>query len=150
MTGQIPTFLEDLQKFVEGVGGRWTLVIAMTEQESIDKAGWLADGSRDFFSVTPAMQAAMKNEVMIAFREKLERRDFRSPETVLVLAAEAARQHILKRFERGGFDMRLAPLSPMWLRYKASKGWDSRVGIATRALYKDVKERARFSFVRAR
>lgn len=149
MTGQLPTFLEDLQKFVQAVGGKWTLVIALTESESIDKAGWLADAQRDFFSVTPAMQAAMKNEVMLAFRDKLERRDFRSPETVLVIAAEAARQHILKRFERGGFDVRLKALSPMWLRYKAARGWDHRVGIAQRGLLNDVKA-ARFSFVRAR
>lgn len=149
MTGVVPTLLEDLKRFVEAIGGRWTLVIAMGDPASIDKAGWLFDAGRDFFSVTPAMQAAILSEMMIALRTKLDRRDFRAPETVMVLAAEAARKHILKRFERGGYDVKLTALSPMWLRYKRNNpAMDPRVGIAYGTLYRDVKVRARFSFAR--
>jgi hypothetical protein len=129
---------EHLIRFVRELGGTWELRIRLRETESLAKAQFLRDDGRDFFSVTPQMQA----RVMAALKRELAQalRGGRTPRDYLAVAAEAAKEHILWRFETGGGEMNPRPLSARYLAYKRRHVWlRERVGWAYGTLYRDVK-----------
>lgn len=131
--------LEAIASFVESLGGTHSVVIEAREQRSLDLATYLANAGRDFFSVTDQMRSDVAAEMVNAAQAMPLKPE--SSQTLMELGAQAARRVILRRFETGGYDVGLKPLSPAYAAFKRRHSYlyDQRVGIATGRLYRDVK-----------
>ena len=123
--------LDALIAQVRQIGRGWTVVLEL-DQASVNKAHWLAARGRDFFSVTPAMRDAVAREVVAEVRSG-------GLAVVERVAPEAIRRHIVRRFEAGGVDTSLTPLTDRYLRWKLRHGLDPRIGIAHRDLLNAVQ-----------
>jgi len=123
--------LDSLLRQVREIGGAYEVRIELS-RESVEKAVWLRDSARDFFSVTPSMQGSVARAVMAAARAG-------GLVTLASVAPEAIRAHIVRRFEAGGYDMQLRRLNPEYRAWKIAKGFDRRIGIMTGALLDNVR-----------
>jgi hypothetical protein len=128
-TRNTPAF-DALLRDCQQIGGRYIVEIRLS-QESVDKANWLADKERDFFSVTESMKGAVAKACVEAVRQG-------GLATITQVAPEAIRRHIILRFARGGYDMRLRRLSPKYAAWKQKKYDETRIGILTGDLFHDV------------
>ena len=133
--------LEALKAVIHGMGRTHELAIEVREAKSVDKAEWLRAADRDFFSVSTSMQSEMLAAVRIALPAVLATGN---PTPAYDAVKEAARRVILRRFEQGGWDRRLRPLSPAYAAHKRREpALDDRVGIAYGTLFRDIRT-ARF------
>lgn len=139
--------LEEIADFAERIGGAWTLAIEIRDERLISVAGWLADAGRDFFSVTPEMQSEVAASLSNAFAQMQFAESFSAGSLddaaarALQIAADTCKAIVLKRFEQGGYDVELKPLSPAYAAYKRRHSYilDQRIGIAYGTLYRAVK-----------
>lgn len=126
--------LERLRATLRDVGGTHEVVLTGLPAAEAAKLAHLKASGRDFLSLAgPHARAQIVSYVRAEAQAAVARGDMR---TFRFAQAIDAGLHALVRlrFERGGNDVRLAPLDPGYVRWKAAHGKDPRVGIATGAL----------------
>lgn len=111
---------------------------AAPRQPSLAKvAGWFAFGTtrqpaRNLFEVNDAMREAITGDLIERFLADV--RDGRTPPNrgALNLAmAYRFKAYVIERWEEGGGDLTVAPLSPEHLARKALLGYPARIGTMT-------------------
>lgn len=125
-TGKLDAFVATLSAFA---GRKIVMPDGLPEAVRIKLEHLRATG-RDFFQETPGLKAA----IVAAIRAKLTGGRINAADWDEAVA-EAVKAFVLARFQSGGGDVSLAPLSPMYRAYKAAVGLDPRIGIATGLLF---------------
>ena len=139
--------IDGLLAFTKSLGGRWSLQIDYRNPKSADKILWLADGGRSFLALSAPLRYAIYQALSRAFKGSIDSLMGDRSQAVMDAAAQAAKAHILRRFEAGGFDVRMTPLTAKYAAFKRMHGFDPRLGIKTGDLIDDIRN-ATFSFKR--
>lgn len=139
--------LDRLQQLVTALDGRYELEIEGLSQPNAIKLAVLGDTGRPFLEVTPRMKSMILRTLKQSLSAVLQGGRF-DTESALDIAGAEAKEIVIKRFEEQGFDVHLDPLDPEYLEHKRRKRLDSRIGIATGTLLRNLK-RARFVWRRA-
>lgn len=132
MTARLPVapLLDRLAETVRLLGRGGTLQVELPA-DGVQKAVWLRNAGRDLFSVTASLAGAVAAGVQRGVAESV-RTGGVGP--AYREAAKAAQAHILRRFYGGGYDVRLAPLTPAYHAWKAAHGKPLDVGRLTDTL----------------
>jgi hypothetical protein len=126
--------LEALKRVVLGMGGTHELVIELRDASLVAKAEWLRAQGRDLYSVSTSQVAHMLSAMRRATPAVVASGN---PTVAYDAVKAAAKEVILWRFVRQGWDRTLRPLSPKYAaRKRANPALDERIGIAYGALYR--------------
>lgn len=134
-----------LREFLKVIGGRYDLTISGLTGPSEVKLTSLLDHGRPFTAQTMVLQNAILAEWKRRAPTVLSKNGRAlNMDPALAAMAGIARGVILRRFDEGGFDVRLRALTPRYAAWKAANGLDPRIGIARGILRRNIQ---RASFV---
>lgn len=142
---QLDARLAAIASLAASLGSATEVRVQIPEHE-VDKARWLDESGRPFFEITSRLQSdvakAMRKAADDAFAED---GTILTAAELFYVGGEAVRRVFLKRFADGGYDVRLAPLSPAWRWSKVRRGYSMLIGVYTGQLLAALR-RARITF----
>lgn len=137
--------IKRLQEFLKVIGGRYSLAIDGLTGPSETKLEYgLIRRARPMLAVTQQMRAAMLREWKASIGRLLSQRgNAINLDPALELMSKAAKIVVMRRFEEGGYDVNLRPLTAKYAAWKHAHNLDPRIGIARGILLRNLR-RARF------
>ena len=124
-----------IKDIADSIGERYSVKLSLPTFEA-QKLGWFDAGvpphqpARPVFLATPDLQRAVLDAVRARVRD-LTKAGRINMLLALQAGAQAYRAQYVERLTRNGADIRWAPLSPRYARWKHERGLDPRTGVAT-------------------
>lgn len=127
--------------------GEWVRHVTRTSglPSNADVLGWFVAGTarqpaRNILDVTQGMRQEIVDEVERAFYTRASGGSVPSIEQLKFPIANAYKRFVLNRFESGGGDLNLAPLSPAWRARKLRLGYPAKIGTASGQLVTAIRK----------
>lgn len=125
-----------IREIADSLGEKYSVKLSLATPEA-NKLGWFNAGvaphqpARPVFIATPAVQRRVIDAVAQRVNGDLQRAGRINMLLALQAGAQAYREVYVERLTLNGADVRWAPLSPRYARWKHERGLDPRTGVAT-------------------